>query len=476
MANRFSSPNNARRWNGFRPLRDDGQGARAARAGSAFAVGILGMAIVQIAGCASDPGPQRLDGGADSGATIQNPCGTVDIGLQTMNATQLFGMAKVPTFDLYLPAADWQALKAHARDEIFVPAQACFEGRAIGTIGLRFKGSYGTLYNCFNDVGEMTCPRLSMKMKFDKYDDSLRFHGLKRLNFNACRFDDSRMKEKLAYDVYRSMGIVAPRSAWAVLRVNGETQGLFGMVEEVDGRFTTAHWPDNPDGNLYKELWPTHASTGQIASALETNTEVADISGYQAFAQAIMLAEETSVLTTLGEYVDLDYFARFMAVDDALANYDSITYFWTDGVTTNNHNFFFYEESPRRFTLVPWDAESTFWIDPAHAAPHWTEIPADCSLTYAYWDGLATAPGCDRVFRAMVTDLGPWRAAARQLLDGPFALDAMTAAIDRHAALIGEAARSDPTPTVYATFDQAVANLRSTIPAMRARLEQLIAN
>jgi hypothetical protein len=102
-------------------------------------------------------------------------------------------------------------------------------------------------------------------------------------------------------------------------------------------------------------------------------------------------------------------------------------------------------------------------------------VPADCSITYEYWGGLAHAPGCDRVFRALDTDLSRWRAAARELLDGPFAESTMRANIDRHAAFIGDAAHSDPTPTKYTTFDQAVQNLRYMIPEQRARLEALIA-
>jgi hypothetical protein len=164
-----------------------------------------------------------------------------------------------------------------------------------------------------------------------------------------------------------------------------------------------------------------------------------------------------------------------MAVEDALASYDGTTYFWTDGTSTTNHNYFVYEESPTRFTLIPWDTESTFWIDPEHKAPHWTVIPDDCSITYPYWGGLAYAPGCDRVFRALVTDLDRWRAAARTLLDGPFTVAAMQAAIDRYTAVIADAAHADPTPPKYATFDQAVSSLRSSIAAMRARLERLIA-
>jgi hypothetical protein len=78
------------------------------------------------------------------------------------------------------------------------------------------------------------------------------------------------------------------------------------------------------------------------------------------------------------------------------------------------------------------------------------------------------------VFRVLNQDLDRWRAAARALLDGPFALDTVVAAIDRYTAVIGDAARSDPTPTTYSTFDQAVAGLRGSIPAMRDRLQKLI--
>jgi spore coat protein H len=433
---------------------------------------VVVLTMLQVAACASGPSKSRVDGASDSDISV---CGTPDQTLQTAKAAELFAATRVPTFDLYLPEAVWEDLKVNARAEQFVSAQACYDGRAVGTVGMRFKGSYGSLYECFDAQGNMICPRLSMKIKFDEYVTGQRFFGLKRLAFNAYLYDDSRMKEKLAYDLFRATGIVAPRSAWAVVRVNGKSQGLFGMVEPVDGRFTADRWPTNPDGNLYKELWPTHATDPQITAALETNAETADISAYHAFVQTFAAADDANLLATLGRYMDIDYLVRFMAVEDAVVSYDGTTYFWTDGKETNNHNYFVYEASPTRYSLIPWDLESTFWIDPNHAAPHWTVLPTDCSLTYPYWNGLASAPGCDRVFRALDTDLDRWRAAARTLLDGAFAVEAMTTAIDRYAGVIGEAAHADPTPPKYSSFDAAVSALRSSIPAMRARLEKLIA-
>jgi spore coat protein H len=152
-------------------------------------------------------------GGATAGAagfaSIENPCGAPDPSLGALDSAQLFSVASVPTFDLYLPADSWASLQVNARDEIYVPAQACFNGTAIGLVGLRFKGSYGSLFNCFNSAGENTCRKLGMKIKFDEYESSQRFYGLDKLNFHGYHYDDSYIKEPLAYDLYRSMGGVA---------------------------------------------------------------------------------------------------------------------------------------------------------------------------------------------------------------------------------------------------------------------------
>jgi hypothetical protein len=246
------------------------------------------------------------------------------------------------------------------------------------------------------------------------------------------------------------------------------------MVEEIDGRFTDDRWPEYGDGNLYKEVWPTEADPAEFRAALRTNTEEPVVTGFETFATALTSAPREQALATLSGYTDVAYLARYMAVDDAVANYDGVTYFWTDGSVRFNHNYYFYEDAPRHFTLVPWDVEATFWINPDHAAPHWTELPEDCSLTYPYWSGMAAAPGCDVVFQALLDQVDAWKAASRELLDGPFGVDAMLAKIDAHEAFLAEEAHRDPTPPMYTSFGMAVQNLRDTVPALRSRLARLI--
>jgi spore coat protein H len=447
------------------------------------AIGLLCAAITGVSACSSGaghPGTDATVGTEADGSFPANPCPPSDVSLGDLNAAQLFGAQTIPVFDLVLPAADWEALKVHARDEQYVPAQACFQGKAIGLVGLRFKGSYGSLFNCFNAAGQNTCRKLGMKIELDKYVDEQSFHGLKRLNFQSYHYDDSYLKERLAYDVYRDMDIIAPRASWAVLRVNGDTQGLFGMVEEIDGRFTKDRWPSNGDANLFKERWPGNGDDAALIAGLKTNKKTADVGAFKAFSTALNAAAEADLRTVLGSYTDLDYFARYMAVDDAIANFDGITTYYTTSGNPDeagNHNFYFYQEAPSKFTIIPWDLESTMSLTSNFGdVPSWQTTPADCTTTYLAWGGPlhVIAPHCDRVFRALSADLTSYRAAARRLLDGPFAQDALLAKVDALAAFIRPQATADPHGPGAATFESAVVTLRKEIPTLRARLEQLL--
>jgi len=424
-------------------------------------------------------GNQKDAGSWTDDSGIPNPCGAIDTSLRKTDPAELFGTSAIPTFDLYLPADAWESLKVHARDEQYVQAQACFEHKAIGLVGLRFKGSYGSLYNCFDANGNNTCRKLGMKIKFDEYDPDLRLFGLKRLNFHGYHFDNSYIKEHLSYDLYRTMDIVAPRASFALLRVNDDPQGLFGMVEEVDARFTKNRWPNNGDNNLYKEVWPGNTDDALILSHLQTNTDAADVSAFTGFSQAISAAAPSELRSVLGSFSDLDYWARYMAVDDAIANFDGITTYYTSGSPdqAGNHNFYFYQEAANKFTIIPWDLESTLsLVSNFGNVPYWQTTPADCTQKYLAWGGplYVIAPGCNRIFQALAADLTSYRAAAQRLLDGPFAEAQMLQNIDTLAAFIRAEATVDLHGPGASAFENAVAFQKQEIPNLRKRLQHLL--
>jgi hypothetical protein len=417
------------------------------------------------------------DGG---GAEAADPCGTPDPSLAEADPAALFASPTIPIFEVSLPAEKWEWLKVHAREETYVEAVACYNGKGIGHVGLRFKGSYGSLYNCFDAAGKNTCRKLPMKLKFDEYVDKQHFFGLKRLAFQSYRYDDSYMKERLSYDLYRAMGIVAPRASWAKLRVNGEDQGLFGMVEQPDGPFVKSRFPATPDGNLYKEVWPGKTTDARMTAGLETNTKTPNIADYKTFSDALAAAKtDQEARTILGQYMDLDYLARFMAVDDLVANNDGPITYYTDGdpAVAGNHNFFVYEEGPNKFTMIPWDLEATMNMSSGYGnVPTWQQTTVDCSHTYPVWSGAnqVIAPGCDHLFRALASDLTVYRAAGRTLLDTHFTVANMEALLAQHAAYIREAASTDPHGPGEAGFEKGVGFIKQDLPRLRARMEHLL--
>ena len=63
------------------------------------------------------------------------------------------------------------------------------------------------------------------------------------------------MHERLGYWFFRSMGVVAPRSVHAKLIINNKYSGLYALTEQIDDNFARYNF-DEPNGNLYKEVWP----------------------------------------------------------------------------------------------------------------------------------------------------------------------------------------------------------------------------
>jgi len=416
-----------------------------------------------------------------AGAATLGLCSNPDVSVSDCNASELFDWSSVPVFDLALPAAAWAALKKNARDEQYSEAELTFEGHALGKVALRFKGSYGTLLNCFDSAGNQTCKKLSMKLKFNEYDPEGRFFGLKHVNLHSMIADGSQLHDRIAYRMYREMGVVAPRSSWATVRVNGETQGLYAMVEQIDGRFTADRWPAEGDGNLYKEASVGNVDASYYAEHLETNTTTATHDGFVGFSQAFNGAAPASRSAVLGQFTDLGYLANYMAVDDAICNWDGITGIYTDPKTGAQyaHNFYIYQEPTRAyFWLIPWDLDNTFSISNGFGlVPNWAQIPADCAKLIPVFGGqnYVTAPGCASLFQALATDRAPYQGAVTKLLAGPFAEQPTLAAIDRDAAFIANAVTADPLGPGAVSWAASVTQLKADIPKLRARLLRIAA-
>lgn len=390
--------------------------------------------------------------------------------------------ARLLDVHLTLQAADLQELDEHGNLEQFVPASLRVEREGVPAIafeqvGVRHKGSH-TLHHCWDDFGGVRsyaddCQKLSLKLDFDRYEESSRLDGLKQLNLHAASADASKLRELVAYQTFREAGVDAPRTLPARVFVNGEPRGLFIAVEEVDGRYTRAHYPSGPDGNLYKEVWPNATTPdAEFVAALRTNEEVADVSDMRGFAAAVTRAASGDFGAELAPFVELEALLRYIAVDRAILNWDGIMAFYTP---RSPHNFYWYhDDGPApRFHLIPWDLDDTFWpFDPYMAPEQWVttapvpdfnERPLDCEPR-PIWEpegpeGL-TPPLCDALLAGLAG--GHWERFAqlgRELLSGSLSEASLLSRVEHWRERIQPLALADATIEPLA-WERAVVELR----------------
>ncbi|GBU25602.1 hypothetical protein R83H12_02252 [Fibrobacteria bacterium R8-3-H12] len=378
------------------------------------------------------------------------------VSLKPDDRSFVFDQSKVREYSFTINSADSLYLDTQGWKEEYVQADMSFEGKSYGTVGIRYKGSEYSLPRCFDATGRI-CPKISYKVKFTEYDKDKRFYGMKKINLHAMAGDNTKMRDMLAYELYREMGIHAPRTSYVNVYVNGNLAGLFLAVEEIDGRFTKSRWPDYGDGNLYKEKWPTSASASHYMNGLKTNDSPEDNPNVQkmvSYYNAIQASNEQTFEQNLSPYMDFYHFLRYMAVDVAINNWDGIRSWYSDQTAlrwASNHNYFFYEEENTggKIWLVPWDMDNTFWeIDPYYETakvPQWNETPAHCGGYPTWNDEFIRPPNCDKLTKLMAAVFwNNFTKLGEQFLKYQFASQRLINKINTHVQVISEFVQRDP--------------------------------
>lgn len=234
-----------------------------------------------------------------------------------------------------------------------------FAGARFGNIGIRKKGNMASLLK--------KCP---FKIDLNRNVKGQKLAGLDELTFNNLAWDFSCVGEALAYEFFRDCGVPAPRTAYAWLSVsvkNGAEEkpfGLYLMLEPVDGQFVKSRFASK-DVPLFKpvtyslfdylgEDWSAYAGIYD----LKTEASAAQKRRIIDFAKLLTSGSDAEFAAHAGEFLDFDAFARFLAGEVLISNYDSIL--------ALGQNFYMYlDPRSNKFGFIPWDLDASwgnFWI------------------------------------------------------------------------------------------------------------------
>jgi hypothetical protein len=420
----------------------------------------------------------RADAGVDSGPPVVVPA---TIAKPNDKAEFLFDATKVRTYNIIIADRDLRALDADPAAEVYVPASLEFEGTRIDNLRVRYKGGYGAfLAPCTGGdllgISISKTGKCSIKLAFDQVDSEGRFHGLRKLNFHSMNRDRSMLRDRLGYSLFRDSELVAPRAVHARVLINGRLEGLFALVEQVDGRFTRSRFGEGGEGNLYKEIWPIHREPKAYLDALETNEdESPSVDGMLDFTAAI---ERSS--SAAEAFLNREYIMKYVAVDRTIINDDGVFHWWcvSQGAGANpggvgNHNYYWYQERARSFFwLIPWDFDNAF--NASSSVVVWPEWKASATCTCASTPAslIPQRPAsCDRLTQHFISWLSDYNRHVDAFVSGPFAAAAVHAKLDAWVAQmrphVVEAAGRLGAPS-ESDWDAAVRALRTTVDAARS--------
>lgn len=342
------------------------------------------------------------------------------------DATYIFDPRELRTYNILIAQADLARIDGSPADEQLVPAMLEFEGQTFGPYSVRYKGGLGSfLYPCtMGDSGSPKVGKCSLKLDFNDVDPEGRFYGLKKLNFHSMNADASMLRDRLGYQLFREMGVASPRAVHARVLINGQLEGLFIAVEQIDSRFSRSRFSDGGEGNLYKEVWPMHDQLAPYMAALASNkNDMPSVQGLLDFKRA---SDESA--SAAESYFDRDYMMRYLAVDRVIINDDGVLHFWcneTTGQGNNpgqfgNHNYYWYEETTTpRFWLIPWDLDHSFDnFDAVRLDLEWS-APAACTCRNQSAAGMDRPASCDPLVSHFISWLPDYEAAVDAFIAGP---------------------------------------------------------
>lgn len=251
---------------------------------------------------------------------------------------QRSGLAGVLGFDFHWAAGDFE-----------------FGDGRFTNVAVRVKGNGTYLGSLYGD-------KHPFKVDFNKFAQGQKLGGMDEFTFNNLVNDHSCLSDALAYEFFREAGVPASRTAYAYVSMSVEGQwqrkpiGLYVMVEPVDEGFALERFGSKRAPvfkpvtyELFHHLGDDWAAYEAVYD-LKTRATAAQQRRVIELARLVTLASDQEFAGQVGDFLDLEKFARYLAVEVLLSNYD--------GFLSNGQNFYLYlDPVSNKFGFIPWDLD-----------------------------------------------------------------------------------------------------------------------
>jgi spore coat protein CotH len=275
--------------------------------------------------------------------------------VQAQTTEDLFDESIVQTLQISMNTRDWDTLRANFTSNDFYPADVTWNGMRVRNVGIRSRG-----------LGSRNGVKPGLDVNFARYSSRGQFLGLRELVLDNLTTDPSMIRERIAMAFYRRLGVPAPREVHANLFVNGQSMGVYAIVEPVDTVFLH-RWLNENTGALYEYHWLSAYFLTFIGEDLdlyrplfeprtqETRSTFDLFDPIRELLRTINSAPSNSFRDSVNARLDLDSTLRLIAAESFMAEWDGIL-----GYAGLNNIYLYRPASSSQARILPWDADHTF--------------------------------------------------------------------------------------------------------------------
>ncbi|MEZ4955180.1 MAG: CotH kinase family protein [Saprospiraceae bacterium] len=208
----------------------------------------------------------------------------------------------------------------------YLPGTVIIDGHKIDSVGIRIKGGLSSFAN-----------KKPFKVDFNEFVPGLNYDKVKKFNLQNADGDASVQREAIAYEIFRSAGVKAPRTAFAKVYVNNDYHGVYIMVEQLDKNFLRNYFADD-EGILYKNK----TCELEVASGEEDYSHAE-----QMFGIASGTTDAEFILQIL-QSMDTEAFLRYMLLENFLNAVDN-------PIQVDCNYYLYHSHLTDLITWIPWD-------------------------------------------------------------------------------------------------------------------------
>ena len=303
------------------------------------------LASLTLTGCAADPTPSSSSSISTAAQDVAEGTGVWDASTVHEISVDVDEDAVAAMIDTYQDSGEKE----------WIEATVTIDGETYERAGLRLKGN-SSLRGVTDDADPTDLPWL---IRLDEFVDDQSVDGWSDFIVRS-NGSQTALNEAVALDLLAEAGLASEHAIPSSFSVNGADARLRLVVQNLDEEWEAENF--STDGLLYKAEaggdWSYRGDDpDSYTDVFDQETGDDDLTPLIDFLQFVNESSDEDFVAELPERLDVESFARYLAFEDLVGNFDDI-----DG--PGNNAYLRWDAESGGFTVVAWDHNLAFGGSP----------------------------------------------------------------------------------------------------------------